>query len=70
MICSLLYVLQSKICFIKAAFPQVLELLNLHFHYVRNSDNRRYVNTLEKVIYHLYSQGCIPEINEEVEVSS
>ncbi|KAM9859982.1 macrophage colony-stimulating factor 1-like [Aulostomus maculatus] len=57
----------STVCYIKAAIPQVLELLTTHFHYVRNSDNRRYVNTLEKAIYHLYSQGCIPEINEEIE---
>ncbi|XP_040890478.1 macrophage colony-stimulating factor 1a [Toxotes jaculatrix] len=59
----------SEVCYIKAAFPQILELLRTHFHYVRNSDNRRYVNTLEKVIYHLYSQGCVPEINEEFEDS-
>nr|XP_057911672.1 uncharacterized protein LOC131106527 isoform X2 [Doryrhamphus excisus] len=57
----------SQICYIKAALPQVLELLRTHFHYIRNSDNRRYVNTLEKAIYHLYSQGCISEINEEFE---
>ncbi|KAI3370542.1 hypothetical protein L3Q82_025299, partial [Scortum barcoo] len=59
----------SKVCYVKAAFPQVLELLNTHFNYVRNSDNRRYVSTLKKVIYHLYSQGCVPEINEEFEDS-
>ncbi|XP_070758839.1 macrophage colony-stimulating factor 1a [Enoplosus armatus] len=57
----------SKVCYIKAAFPQILELLSTHFHFVRNSDNRRYVNTLKKVIYHLYSHGCVPEINEEFE---
>ncbi|XP_037638138.1 macrophage colony-stimulating factor 1a isoform X1 [Sebastes umbrosus] len=59
----------SKVCYIKAAFPQILELLSMHFHYARNSDNRRYVNILEKVIYNLYSQGCIPEVNEEFEDS-
>ncbi|XP_053724337.1 macrophage colony-stimulating factor 1a [Synchiropus splendidus] len=59
----------SKTCYIKAALPLTLELLNSHFHYVRNSDNRRYVNTLEKVIFHLYSQRCIPSIDEEVEDS-
>uniref|UniRef100_UPI0037E93F01 macrophage colony-stimulating factor 1a n=1 Tax=Semicossyphus pulcher TaxID=241346 RepID=UPI0037E93F01 len=59
----------SKVCCIKAAVPQILELLSTKFHYVRSSDNRRYVNTLETLIYHLYSQGCIPAINEELEES-
>ncbi|XP_041639250.1 uncharacterized protein LOC121507136 [Cheilinus undulatus] len=59
----------SKVCCVKAAFPHILELLSSHFRYVRTSDNRKYVSTLETVIYHLYSQGCIPEINEEVEDS-
>ncbi|XP_040014409.1 uncharacterized protein LOC120806932 isoform X3 [Xiphias gladius] len=57
----------SNVCYIKASLPQILELLRTHFNYVRNSDNRRYVNTLETVIYHLYSQGCVPEISEEFE---
>ncbi|XP_054640341.1 uncharacterized protein LOC129186275 [Dunckerocampus dactyliophorus] len=57
----------SQICYIKAALPHVLELLRTHFRYIGNSDNRRYVNTLEKAIYHLYSQGCVSEINEEIE---
>ncbi|XP_061731577.1 macrophage colony-stimulating factor 1a isoform X1 [Nerophis ophidion] len=59
----------SNICYIKAALPHVLELLRTHFRYIRNSDNRKYVNTLEKNIHHLYSQGCVSEINEEVEDS-
>uniref|UniRef100_A0A3Q3NFC0 Uncharacterized protein n=1 Tax=Mastacembelus armatus TaxID=205130 RepID=A0A3Q3NFC0_9TELE len=58
-----------EVCYIKAVFPQILELLSTHFRYVRNSDNRRYVHTLEKVIFHLYSQGCVAEINEEIEDS-
>lgn len=62
--------LQSNVCYIKASLPQILELLRTHFNYVRNSDNRRYVNTLETVIYHLYTQGCVPEISEEFEVST
>ncbi|XP_020341800.1 uncharacterized protein LOC109893129 isoform X2 [Oncorhynchus kisutch] len=57
----------SEVCYIKAAFPQILELLNTHFKYVRKSDNGRYVKLLKKVIYDLYSQNCIPEINEEIE---
>ncbi|CAJ1050765.1 macrophage colony-stimulating factor 1-like [Xyrichtys novacula] len=59
----------SKVCCVKAAFPQVLELLSSHFHYIRTSDNRRYVSTLQTLIFHLYSQGCLPEINEEFEDS-
>ncbi|XP_077386972.1 macrophage colony-stimulating factor 1-like isoform X2 [Festucalex cinctus] len=59
----------SQVCYVKAALPQVLELLRTQFHYSRNSDNRRYVNTLEKALYHVYSQGCISEINEEIEDS-
>uniref|UniRef100_UPI003AACAFC9 uncharacterized protein n=1 Tax=Centroberyx gerrardi TaxID=166262 RepID=UPI003AACAFC9 len=70
--CSIIYSFTerqslSKVCYIKTAFPQILELLNTHFQYARKSDNRRYVNTLKKVIYNLYSQRCIPEINEEIE---
>lgn len=57
----------SKACYIKAVFPQILELLNTHFQYGKRSDNRRYVNVLKKVIYDIYSQRCIPEINEEIE---
>lgn len=57
----------SKVCYIKAVFPHILELLNTHFQYGKRSDNRRYVNTLKKIIYDIYSQRCIPEINEEIE---
>ncbi|KAM6980106.1 macrophage colony-stimulating factor 1a [Aplochiton taeniatus] len=57
----------SKVCYIKAAFPQILDVLNSHFHYVKKSDNRRYVNALKRAIYNLYSQGCIHEINEAIE---
>ncbi|XP_077458672.1 macrophage colony-stimulating factor 1a isoform X2 [Stigmatopora argus] len=59
----------SKVCYVKAALPQVLELLRTQFHYGRKSDNRRYINTLETAIYYLYSQGCISQINEEIEDS-
>ncbi|XP_060897335.1 macrophage colony-stimulating factor 1a [Labrus mixtus] len=59
----------SKVCCVKAAFPHILDLLSSHFHYAQSSDNRRYVSTLETVIFHLYSQGCVPEINEEYEDS-
>ncbi|XP_056130628.1 macrophage colony-stimulating factor 1a [Lampris incognitus] len=72
--CSIIYAFierqsLSKVCYIKAAFPQILELLNMHFQYARKSDNRRHVNTLKRVIFNLYSQRCIPEINEEIEDS-
>ncbi|XP_077582881.1 macrophage colony-stimulating factor 1a [Stigmatopora nigra] len=59
----------SKVCYVKAALPQVLELLRTQFHYGSKSDNRRYINTLETAIYYLYSQGCISQINEEIEDS-
>ncbi|XP_074533917.1 macrophage colony-stimulating factor 1a [Halichoeres trimaculatus] len=70
--CSIIYPFTdclnlSKVCCVKAALPQILELLSSHFHYVRSSDNRRYVSLLQTLIFHLYSQGCVPEINEEVE---
>uniref|UniRef100_A0A3Q3ESW4 Uncharacterized protein n=1 Tax=Labrus bergylta TaxID=56723 RepID=A0A3Q3ESW4_9LABR len=64
-----LFFFQSKVCCVKAAFPHILDLLSSHFHYAQSSDNRRYVSTLETVIFHLYSQGCVPEINEEYEDS-
>ncbi|KAJ7999505.1 hypothetical protein DPEC_G00195120 [Dallia pectoralis] len=70
--CSISYVFAerrslSEVCYIKAAFPQILELLNVHFKFAKRSDNERYVKALKKVMYDLYSHNCIPEINEEVE---
>ncbi|XP_064824014.1 uncharacterized protein LOC135541629 [Oncorhynchus masou masou] len=70
--CSITYVFTelqslSEVCYVKAAFPQILELLNTNFNYVMKSDNGRYVKSLKKVIYNLYSHNCIPEINEEIE---
>uniref|UniRef100_A0A8C4ZFI7 Colony stimulating factor 1b (macrophage) n=1 Tax=Gadus morhua TaxID=8049 RepID=A0A8C4ZFI7_GADMO len=72
--CSIVYAFTerqnlSEVCYVKAAFPHILELLNTHFNYAKNSDNRRYVSTLRRVIFNLYSQGCVPEINEEIEDS-
>ncbi|KAK1800019.1 hypothetical protein P4O66_006521 [Electrophorus voltai] len=57
----------SEACFIKAAFPHILELLNTHLRYGRESDNYRYTNLLKNLIYNIYSQKCIPQINEEIE---
>ncbi|XP_048878540.1 macrophage colony-stimulating factor 1a isoform X1 [Brienomyrus brachyistius] len=57
----------SEVCYVKAAFPQILDLLKSHFNYDRSSDNFRYVNALTNMIFNIYSQKCIPEINEEHE---
>ncbi|KAL0978106.1 hypothetical protein UPYG_G00165970 [Umbra pygmaea] len=70
--CPITYVFTQRqslgeVCYIKAAFPQILELLNTQFKYDRKSDNERYVKALKKVIYDLYSQKCILGINEEIE---
>ncbi|KAA0707739.1 hypothetical protein E1301_Tti010502 [Triplophysa tibetana] len=59
----------SVVCYIKAAFPHILDLLNTQFRYDQDSDNYRYTNSLKNVIYNIYSQGCIPSINEEIENS-
>ncbi len=60
---------QSKCCFVKAALPWILELLTTHFKYNRASVNDGYVQSLRKLILNIYSQKCVPQINEEVEVS-
>ncbi|XP_026791070.3 macrophage colony-stimulating factor 1a [Pangasianodon hypophthalmus] len=57
----------SEVCHIKAAFPHILDLLNTHFTYEKGSDNYRYTSSLKDLIYHIYSQKCIPPINEEIE---
>ncbi|XP_017264858.1 macrophage colony-stimulating factor 1b isoform X2 [Kryptolebias marmoratus] len=57
----------SKCCFVKAALPWILELLTTHFKYNRGSVNDGYVQTLRALILNIYSQRCVPEINEEVE---
>ncbi|KAG7477739.1 hypothetical protein MATL_G00072830 [Megalops atlanticus] len=57
----------SKVCYVKAAFPQVLELLNTRFQYAQSSDNYHYVFALKNLVLNIYSQKCIPEINEELE---
>ncbi|XP_066528530.1 macrophage colony-stimulating factor 1a isoform X2 [Hoplias malabaricus] len=59
----------SDVCYVKAAFPYVLDLLNTHFRYGRGSDNYNYTNLLKNLIYNIYSQKCIPSINEEIEDS-
>uniref|UniRef100_A0A3Q3EYN7 Colony stimulating factor 1b (macrophage) n=1 Tax=Labrus bergylta TaxID=56723 RepID=A0A3Q3EYN7_9LABR len=58
----------SKCCFVKAALPWILELLTTHFKYNRGSVNDGYVQSLRALILNIYSQKCVPQINEEVEV--
>ncbi|XP_068997088.1 macrophage colony-stimulating factor 1b [Embiotoca jacksoni] len=57
----------SKCCFVKAALPWILELLATHFKYNRGSVNDGYVQSLRALILNIYSQKCVPQINEEVE---
>ncbi|XP_029995167.1 macrophage colony-stimulating factor 1b isoform X2 [Sphaeramia orbicularis] len=57
----------SKCCFVKAALPWILELLTTHFKYSRGSVNDGYVQSLRALILNIYSQKCVPQINEEVE---
>ncbi|CAJ1084957.1 macrophage colony-stimulating factor 1b isoform X1 [Xyrichtys novacula] len=57
----------SKCCFVKAALPWILELLTTHFKYNRGSVNDGYVQSLRALILNIYSQKCVPQINEEIE---
>ncbi|XP_075883180.1 macrophage colony-stimulating factor 1b isoform X1 [Nelusetta ayraudi] len=57
----------SKCCFVKAALPSILELLTTNFKYSRGSVNYGYVQSLRALILNIYSQKCVPQINEEVE---
>ncbi|CAB1329346.1 unnamed protein product [Coregonus sp. 'balchen'] len=57
----------SKCCYVKAALPWILELLTSHFRYTQGSDNHSYVLSLIGLIHNIYSQRCVPQINEELE---
>lgn len=57
----------SEVCYIKAAFPHILDLLNTHFTYETGSDNYRYTSSVKDLIYNIYSEKCIPPIDEEIE---
>ncbi|XP_061760198.1 macrophage colony-stimulating factor 1b isoform X1 [Nerophis ophidion] len=57
----------SQCCFVKAALPWILELLTTHFQYNRGSVNYGYVQSLRTLILNMYSQKCVPQINEEIE---
>ncbi|KAF5891459.1 macrophage colony-stimulating factor 1 precursor, partial [Clarias magur] len=59
--------LKSEVCYIKAAFPYILVLLNTHFTYEKGSDNYNYTNTLKDMIYNIYSHECVLHVNEEIE---
>nr|XP_015823713.2 macrophage colony-stimulating factor 1b isoform X1 [Nothobranchius furzeri]XP_015823714.2 macrophage colony-stimulating factor 1b isoform X1 [Nothobranchius furzeri] len=70
--CSITYTfierrMLSKCCFVKAALPWILELLTTHFKYKRGSINDGYVQSLRALILNIYSQRCVPQINEEIE---
>ncbi|XP_073682387.1 macrophage colony-stimulating factor 1a [Garra rufa] len=72
--CSITYTFTERqnlsvVCYVKAAFPHILELLNTQFRYAKDSDNYRYTTSLKNLIYNIYSQRCIPPINEEIEDS-
>uniref|UniRef100_A0A8C1BHL8 Colony stimulating factor 1a (macrophage) n=1 Tax=Cyprinus carpio carpio TaxID=630221 RepID=A0A8C1BHL8_CYPCA len=72
--CSITYTFTERqnlsvVCYVKAAFPHILELLNTQFRYAKDSDNYRYTNSLKNMIYNIYSQRCITPINEENEDS-
>ncbi|TNN48732.1 hypothetical protein EYF80_041036 [Liparis tanakae] len=57
----------SKCCFVKAALPWILELLSTHFKYSRGSVNDGYVQSLRALVLNIYSQKCVPQIDEQVE---
>ncbi|KAL4622390.1 macrophage colony-stimulating factor 1 isoform X1 [Arapaima gigas] len=54
----------GKICYVKAAFHQIQDLLHSHFKFPQSSDNYRYVNELKDVINNIFSQKCIPDIDQ------
>jgi len=55
-------------CYVKATLPRVLELFNIHFKYVRGSGSAQAVVSIQNLILNIYSQHCIPLLNEELEV--
>lgn len=61
-------VFQSSVCYVKAALPRVLDLLSVHFRYSRGSESAQSVRSLQNLIHNIYSQRCVPPLNEELEV--
>ncbi|XP_056102635.1 macrophage colony-stimulating factor 1b [Rhinichthys klamathensis goyatoka] len=57
----------SVVCYVKATLPRVLELFNVHFKYVRGSGSAQAVVSIQNLILNIYSQHCIPLLNEELE---
>ncbi|XP_039605130.1 macrophage colony-stimulating factor 1a [Polypterus senegalus] len=57
----------SKTCFVKAVFPKILDLLNDHFKYGKNSSNGKDVQLLKDLIGNIYKIRCIPPIDLEKE---
>ncbi|KAI7797567.1 M-CSF2, partial [Triplophysa rosa] len=57
----------SVACYVKATLPRVLELLNVHIRYVPGSDSSLAVVSIQNLILNIYSQHCIPSLNEELE---
>uniref|UniRef100_A0A3B1KL77 Colony stimulating factor 1b (macrophage) n=1 Tax=Astyanax mexicanus TaxID=7994 RepID=A0A3B1KL77_ASTMX len=57
----------SAVCYVKAALPHVLDLLSAHFRYARGSNSALLVQSLQKLILNIYSQHCVPVLNEELE---
>uniref|UniRef100_A0A4W4DXK8 Colony stimulating factor 1b (macrophage) n=1 Tax=Electrophorus electricus TaxID=8005 RepID=A0A4W4DXK8_ELEEL len=57
----------SLVCYVKAALPRVLELLSKRFHYAQGSEAALSTLTLQNLILNIYSQHCVPALNEELE---
>ncbi|KAK3540237.1 hypothetical protein QTP70_028439, partial [Hemibagrus guttatus] len=57
----------SSVCYVKAALPRVLDLLSAHFRYSRGSESALSVLLLQDLIHNIYSQQCVPPLNEELE---
>ncbi|KAK7135492.1 hypothetical protein R3I94_014228 [Phoxinus phoxinus] len=57
----------SVVCYVKATLPRVLELFNVHFKYMRGSGSAQAVVSMQNLILNIYSQHCIPLLNEELE---
>ncbi|XP_077080652.1 macrophage colony-stimulating factor 1b isoform X1 [Siphateles boraxobius] len=57
----------SVVCYVKATLPRVLELFNVHFKYMRGSGSAQAVVSIQNLILNIYSQHCIPLLNEELE---
>uniref|UniRef100_A0A672TCT8 Colony stimulating factor 1b (macrophage) n=1 Tax=Sinocyclocheilus grahami TaxID=75366 RepID=A0A672TCT8_SINGR len=57
----------SVVCYVKAALPRVLELFNVHFKYVRGSGSAQAVVSIQNLILNIYSQHCIPSLDEQLE---